>query len=108
MYNLFTIRRRSLEYTIHDRELKDTKRKLDDVSGTLQLLLHVALFVGKRLKTMLEKMILLFWLLAEKCMERQWDISAKHLKTYSPLSSSCVICVIVTSVKRAYSWQFDG
>jgi len=23
---------RSLEYTIHDRELKDTKRKLDDVS----------------------------------------------------------------------------
>lgn len=39
-YQIWDRMRRSLDYAIHDRELKETRKKLDDVSSVLLLNLH--------------------------------------------------------------------
>ena len=46
-YQKYDKMRRALEYTIHDRELKETRKKLDDVSnnyGLIRLMQIIGIF----------------------------------------------------------------
>ena len=74
-YQKYDKMRRSLEYTIHDRELKETRKKLDDVRNFHLVQMKLFFYIALNMHPSLNELYWLKKIVSEKIV---WNISLVH------------------------------